>query len=71
MNADPVRNPPTPGFATRTGAALGRADAQPANHGRAQFATRHGLDGGVAGRETCTAGVSGGPPRSCARNLLW
>jgi len=40
MNADPARNPPPPGIVTRTGAAPGMAETQPANHAPAQFATR-------------------------------
>ena len=49
MDADHVRDASAPVFTARTGATLGMAKAQPANHFRAQRATRHGVDRSVDG----------------------
>lgn len=71
MNADHVRNASPPVFAPCAGTALGMAESQPANHLRAQLATRHGVD-------RCVDGFMRNPQRrrfgmhkrQCAGNLL-
>ena len=49
MNADPVRNPSPPGFASRPGTPFSMAEAQPADHVRPPCAPWHGVECGVDG----------------------
>ena len=71
MNADHVWNLSAPVFATRTWTAFGMAEAQPANHLRAQLTTRHGVDRGVDGfMRNLQRRRFGMHKRQCASNLL-
>jgi len=71
MNTDPVRNPSPLVFSPRARAPFGMAEVPPADHVHRQFATWHGVEGGVDGFvRPLQRGRVGMHKRQCPSNLL-